>query len=217
LPWSPAEALDRSREDLKAAAVAQAYRSWFWSLDVDPTKRRPAGEALGRRLAADGLPTIYPLVDAYNQASAVSLVPLSAFDRDALVGDVRLDLPDPDEHLDALGENEPVDPTGRHPVWRDERGPIGLAAYRDARRTALGEGTTRALVVTVAAGGSRSRRRGRLRATGGQRRGGRLAAGRRRRGDRGRLSRLKGSSDRTRWPPGPRPGRPSGCARPGSG
>lgn len=151
-PQAPAEAHQRSVEDVKASGVAQAYRSLFWTMDVDPTKRRPAGEALARRAAAGGLPSIHPLVDAYNAASAATLVALSAFDEAALEGELLLDLPREGEALDAIGEAEPVEPTGTHPVWRDEEGLVGLAAYRDAKRTALGPNSRQAIVVALAPG-----------------------------------------------------------------
>lgn len=148
LPEADVEA--RDTPDLAEEPVAQAYRSLFWSVDVDPTKRRPAGEALARRLHAGGLPSIHPLVDAYNQVSAVTMVPLSAFDLDTLEDPLQLDAPQPGDALDAIGEDEPLQPTGRHPVWRDALGLVGLAAYRDGRRTAIGPDTEQALVVTLA-------------------------------------------------------------------
>jgi DNA/RNA-binding domain of Phe-tRNA-synthetase-like protein len=146
----PADAGPGSLEDVKADPVAQAYRSFFWDVDVDPTKRRPAGEALARRLVDTGLPEIHLLVDAYNRASAATIVALSAFDQAALDGELELDLPGEDETLDAIGETEPVEPTGDHPVWRDERGIVGLAAYRDSQRTALGPDSQAAIVLALA-------------------------------------------------------------------
>lgn len=149
MPEVPDRAGERSLEEIKADPVAQAYRSLFWDVDVDPTKRRPAGEALARRLAQGGLPSIHPLVDAYNRASAATLVALSAFDREALAGELTLEVPREGEALDAIGEDEPVEPTGRHPVWRDEAGLVGLAAYRDAQRTALGPDSEQAIVAAL--------------------------------------------------------------------
>ncbi len=151
-PEEVPEPADRALEDVRASPIVEAYRSMFWSFDVDPTKRRPAGEALGRRLAQGELPTIHPFVDAYNRASAMTLVSLSAFDRDMVEGEVELGVPREDETLDALGAEDPIEPTGAHPVWRDEKGIIGLACYRDGQRTALSANTQRALVLTLAPG-----------------------------------------------------------------
>ena len=37
-------------ETLKDNPIVRAYRDFFWSLDIDPTKIRPSGEALLRRI-----------------------------------------------------------------------------------------------------------------------------------------------------------------------
>ena len=76
---------DVSLETLKDHPVVRAYRDLSWRVGIDPTKRRPSGEALARRvLGGQSLPRIHPLVDAYNRASAATLVPLSAFDAETL-------------------------------------------------------------------------------------------------------------------------------------
>ncbi|MCD6420868.1 MAG: hypothetical protein J7L17_00465, partial [Thaumarchaeota archaeon] len=74
-------------EDLKDDPVVKAYWSFFWRIGLDPTKTRPAAEALIRRiLAGRGLPTINTLVDAYNLASAEACIALAAFDADKIAG-----------------------------------------------------------------------------------------------------------------------------------
>src|SRR5512137_2942998 len=68
-------------EKVKDDPVFRAYRDFFWSVGIDPTKTRPASEALVRRiLAGKPLPTINTAVDAYNLASVRTGVPLAAFD-----------------------------------------------------------------------------------------------------------------------------------------
>lgn len=55
---------------LKDDLTVKAYRSLYWKLDIDPTKTRPAGEALLRRvLHGEQLPNVSTVVDAYNLAS----------------------------------------------------------------------------------------------------------------------------------------------------
>lgn len=72
-------------EQVKNEPLFRAYRDFFWSVGVDPTKTRPASEALVRRiLSGRKLPTINTAVDAYNLASAGSGVPIAAFDADKL-------------------------------------------------------------------------------------------------------------------------------------
>jgi DNA/RNA-binding domain of Phe-tRNA-synthetase-like protein len=148
LPDASREVTDRTHDDIASDRVAEAYRQLFWSFDVDPTKRRPAGEALARRAADAALPSIHPLVDALNLASAATLVPFSAFDQNEIQGELRLDLADEDEPFHPIGENETL-LYGDHPVWRDDEGVVSLACYRDGQRTALDDDTDRAIVVAL--------------------------------------------------------------------
>lgn len=137
----------RDPEDLSDHPVARAYRELFWSLDIDPTKHRPAGEALARRAARDGtLPSILPLVDAYNLASAHTLVPISAFDLAKTDGSLVLGLARSDDTFDPIGGQREEVPEG-WPVLCDEAGVVSLFCHRDAERTALSEDTQRALLV----------------------------------------------------------------------
>ena len=83
----------RGRHDLEALKddeLFRKYRDFFWRVGIDPTKNRPAGEALTRRvLQGKPLPTINTLVDAYNLASIETAIPLAAFDEDDLSGALR--------------------------------------------------------------------------------------------------------------------------------
>jgi len=56
---------------LKGHPIIRAYRDFYWRvLGIDPTKQRPAQEALLRRiLRGEPLPRISPVVDAGNAAS----------------------------------------------------------------------------------------------------------------------------------------------------
>ena len=54
-------------ETLKDNETFRKYRDFFWKIDIDPTKIRPASEALIRRiLQGKPLPRINTGVDAYN-------------------------------------------------------------------------------------------------------------------------------------------------------
>lgn len=148
-PAAGAQARGRELGAIAEAPVAQAYRELFWTMGIDPTKERPAGEALARRLARDGaLPSILPVVDAYNLASARTLVPISAFDLEALELPLTLDLAEAGETFEPIGaEPAPVD-EGR-PVWRDQSGIVSLFLHRDGQRTAISE-TSQEIVLAVA-------------------------------------------------------------------
>ena len=59
-----------SLESLKDVVIFRTYRNFFWEIGIDPTKIRPAAEALVRRiLAGKPIPTINNVVDSYNLAS----------------------------------------------------------------------------------------------------------------------------------------------------
>ena len=67
-------------EGLKDEPVFRAYRDFFWRIGVDPTKVRPAAEALIRRvLGGKSIPRINNLVDAYNLASMTTCIALGSF------------------------------------------------------------------------------------------------------------------------------------------
>jgi len=71
----------RSLSEVKDLQVFRAYRDFFWRVGVDPTKTRPAGEALTRRVLSGGsIPTINTFVDSYNLASLETHIAIAAFD-----------------------------------------------------------------------------------------------------------------------------------------
>lgn len=68
-------------ESLKDDELIRLYRNFYWRLGIDPTKQRPAQEALIRRiLKGDGLPRINPLVDIGNVVSVKYKVPVGLYD-----------------------------------------------------------------------------------------------------------------------------------------
>ena len=78
-------------ESLKDQPVFRSYRDFFWKVGVDPTKTRPAAEALIRRvLGGRTIPRINTAVDAYNLGSMTTCVALAAFDLDRIDGDVTM-------------------------------------------------------------------------------------------------------------------------------
>jgi DNA/RNA-binding domain of Phe-tRNA-synthetase-like protein len=137
-------------ESLKEHPVAAAYRKLSWSVGIDPTKNRPAGEALARRiLQGKGIPSIHPLVDAYNLASARTLVPLGAYDLDHLRPPVRVALAGPGLNFHGIGrDREPV--AEDRIVYLDDSGQVcGVFLWRDAHETRVREASSRVLVLAV--------------------------------------------------------------------
>ncbi|WP_457615077.1 B3/B4 domain-containing protein [Methanopyrus sp.] len=123
-------------DGLKDDPIIRAYRDYLWSIGVDPTKVRPAGEALLRRALRGNFPRINAVVDSYNLASAEYRVPISCFDADKLVGDLIVRPAESGEVMvDITGERVELDE--RFVVVADEEGPVSVSPYRDARRTAV--------------------------------------------------------------------------------
>ncbi len=129
-------------DGLKDVPELRAYRDFFWRVGIDPTKTRPAAEALIRRiLGAKPLPRINTLVDAYNLASIETRIAIAAFDASSLSGDIVMRMSRPGEEFLGIGMERPVVLTGKEVVNADEEGLIAIYPHRDSARTAVTAGT----------------------------------------------------------------------------
>lgn len=137
-------------DSLKDHPTAAAYRRLSWNAGIDPTKNRPAGEALARRiLQGKRLPQIHPLVDAYNLASARTLVPLGAYSMDRLAPPITVRLAREGETFHGIGrEPEPLQP-GRIVYVDAEQQVCGVFLWRDAHATRVRDDSRRVLVSVV--------------------------------------------------------------------
>ena len=118
---------------LKDEPRLRAYRDFFWRVGVDPTKIRPAAEALLRRvIQGKHFPRINTLVDAYNLASAETRVALAAFDKTKLRGDLRMRRSRQGETFLGIGMEAPVALTGVEIVCEDADRLVAIYPYRDA-------------------------------------------------------------------------------------
>ena len=131
--------LIRSRftlENVKDDPGFRAYRDFFWSVGIDPTKTRPASEALVRRILANKqLPTINTAVDAYNLASALSGVPIAAFDADTLEGRLTMRFALDGESFQGIGMKEPILLKRNQVILTDSKNIIASYPYRDSDAT----------------------------------------------------------------------------------
>ncbi len=133
-----AEVMERTKEkwdldQLREHPVFRAYRDFFWRVGVDPTKTRPAAEALIRRvLRGRPLPRINTLVDAYNLASIDTAIPLAAFDVGGLVGELTMREATKGERFLGIGMDKPVVLEGGEAVVEDGEKLIAIYPYRDA-------------------------------------------------------------------------------------
>lgn len=129
-------------ESLKDVPIFRAYRDFFWRVGIDPTKVRPAAEALIRRiLAGKPIPSINNVVDAYNLASIKTYTALAAFDRDLLVGDLTMRFARPGEDFLGIGMQTPRKLAGEEVIVADAEKLIAIYPYRDAERTKVSSAT----------------------------------------------------------------------------
>lgn len=135
-------------EDVKNLPVIRQYRSFYWRLGIDPTKTRPAGEALLRRiLLGKDLPTINTLVDAYNLASAETGVAISALDREKIKGELVLRYSRVGELFFGMGMSASILLDGGRPIICDDEKVVALYPYRDSELTKITEETTKAVLI----------------------------------------------------------------------
>jgi len=136
-----------SVDALKNDSTVRAYRDFYWKLDIDPTKTRPSGEALLRRvLNGNELPSISTVVDAYNLASMQTIIPISGFDKDALNPPFHIRFAK-HEPFTGIGMNKPMFLTEKMLVLTDEKQVLCVYPYRDSDRTKIGKQTQIAVII----------------------------------------------------------------------
>ena len=140
-------------ESLKTMESIQATRRIYKLCGKDPSRYRPSGEALVRRvLQGKGLYQVDTLVDLINLASMKYGYSIGAFDADKFSGDTLT--------LGIGKEGEPYEGIGRGminiaglPVYRDAVGGVGTPTS-DHERTKVSLSTTRLLVLVNGYDGS---------------------------------------------------------------
>lgn len=137
-------------EQVKNEPVFRAYRDFFWSVGVDPTKIRPASEALTRRaLSGKKFPKINTAVDAYNLASLCSGIPIGAFDADRLAGgDLTLRFAKDGERFLGIGMENAVALRPNQVILTDADRIIAIYPYRDSDATKVTPETHTIRIVT---------------------------------------------------------------------
>lgn len=138
-------------EDLKDNKVIRAYRDFFWRLGIDPTKTRPASEALVRRALKGQFPRIHLVVDAGNIASTYTLIPIGMYDIDKVAPPLTIRYSYGGEIFRPIGgRKEEVLPKGI-PILVDSSGTVmHIYPHRDSIETCVTDKTLR--IITIAAG-----------------------------------------------------------------
>ena len=125
-----------SLTEVKDRPIFRAYRDFFWRVGIDPTKVRPAGEALTRRiLGGRDLPTVNTVVDAYNIASVETSVAIAAFDLGAIdEGSLVMRRAMKGEPFHGIGMVSPDSLTGVEVVIEDKKSSklVAVYPYRDS-------------------------------------------------------------------------------------
>lgn len=129
-----------SLETLPENPIIKAYRNFFWRIEIDPTKIRPSGEALIRRiLNGNQLPTINTVVDCMNTVSALTGISMSSFDLDKIKGDIILRFAKVNENCELLEKS--VNLNGNEIVLADSEKILCLYPYRDTKFALTSENT----------------------------------------------------------------------------
>ena len=123
---------------------------------MDPTKTRPAAEALTRRIAGNKpFPRVNSLVDAYNLASVKTEIAIAAFDRDKLNGNLLMRFALKDEEFLGIGMNESMKLSGGEVIISDAEKLVAIYPYRDAETSKVTEGTKNVLILVCGVPGIR--------------------------------------------------------------
>jgi len=134
---------------LKDAPTFRAYRDFFWRVGIDPTKNRPAAEALIRRILRDNpIPNINTVVDAYNLASIKTEIALAAFDIQELQGNIVMRFANRGEEFLGIGMEKPMGLEGKEVVISDDQKLVAIYPHRDADRSKVTE-KTRSILLLV--------------------------------------------------------------------
>lgn len=135
-------------EQLKDDATVRAYRDLYWSLGIDPTKTRPSGEALLRRiLHGNEIPTISNVVDAYNLASLETIIPLSGFDFNLISLPLEICFSREMDEFKGIGMSVSEKIGEKVLLVADKKQILCVYPYRDADATKITEKTKNVLII----------------------------------------------------------------------
>lgn len=136
-----------SIDEIKDVRTIRLQRDFFWRMGVDPTKVRPASEALLRRILLNkGLPRVSPIVDAYNLASVKTLLTFSAFDMATINSPLSVRFSRAGEEVVLIGQRKKK-LTGKELVLTDSMKVLCVYVHGDVDETKVTAATTDVLLV----------------------------------------------------------------------
>lgn len=125
-------------ENLKDVKLFRFYRDFFWNIGIDPTKIRPAAEALIRRVVSGKtIPRINNLVDTYNLTSIKTGIALAAFDEAKIKNEITARFSQPREEFFGIGMKNPQILKGNEIIITDDEKIIAVYPYRDSNETKI--------------------------------------------------------------------------------
>ncbi|WP_243665430.1 B3/4 domain-containing protein [Vulcanisaeta sp. JCM 16159] len=145
-----------SLDSLKDDPIIRYYRDFYWhELGIDPTKQRPAQEALLRRiLRGEDLPRINPMVDIGNVASIKFLVPIGLYDIDSFGGkDLVIRYAKDGEVFNPIGSPQRVLTKNQIILSTVDGLILHVYPYRDSEITRIRPETRNVLIVTAGVSG----------------------------------------------------------------
>lgn len=124
----------------------EAYREFYRTLRVDPTKVRPPIEYLLRKVMGGNLPSINTLVDLCLLASVKNLAIISVYDLDNTKGSLTVDLAKGNEKLHLIAGKTVTLAVGEV-LLRDEEKILTGYIHGDAESTMVSTKTKNALLI----------------------------------------------------------------------
>lgn len=153
--WAEIETLcEQRRQAFNSPGEALEYlkpaRTLYYRCGMEPTRIRPASEALFRRIIkGKGLYRINSLVDAGNYCSLRFWLPIGLYDANKLRGDVEIRFGKEGESYEGIGK-EKINLANRLALV-DDAGPFGNPSS-DSKRTSIDLETSGILMVIYAPG-----------------------------------------------------------------
>ena len=134
-------------EELKRNPIVRAYRDFYWRVRIDPTKQRPASEALLRRiLRGKSLPLINNVVDSGNLVSARTLIPIGLYDLDIVKQPIVLRFARLHEKFIPIGSDE-EELDSNQVVLADSEKVLHIFPHRDSKITRITYKTRKVLAL----------------------------------------------------------------------
>ncbi|MFX1297697.1 MAG: B3/4 domain-containing protein [Promethearchaeota archaeon] len=136
-------------ETIRNTSIVEAYRKFYWQyLGIDPTKIRPSGEALVRRvLNGHEIPIINNIVYSINLASIQTQLSFSGFNLNKIKPPLKIRFALPQENFQGIGMRS-RSLTGNELLLADIEKILCIYAYGDADITKVTEHTKDILLVT---------------------------------------------------------------------